>query len=856
MAEMEVEESKDLNEEKKEEVAKDEAAQEAEGNEGKELEADAPSDARPKVKAGSVALNFEESTLNAVPVNGGKMLMSLTEGGMQHLLACVRANTGIKSGRYMFEVRILETLQPFEQPGARVYMPRQLLRVGLSQSSSSLFLADGLENLSFDCDGTFVHHKSRTRTNAKFWKDQTVAWLLNLDPKSPNANTVSLFIDGQRATEPIQLPEEMKGKTLYPTVNYKNMSLEVNFGPVPRAALPFTCHMLQQAAAEDVEVKASTRKDGKSDFVLPVALPDMGYFDWVDKFLAENPGYVELSDRMILDWAAKSGIWNRKNAGAGSNDKPEANTGVIAIDDWSISRVMAAVAPTMPRNYVVPELKANLVPAERKDALERFTSDEFQRRAIVLMGQPDDSYREYIQKKMLEEKEWQAELEKKRKAQEAERKRQMDERKRKAQEAQRSLELAKKRKLAQEAGEEEPGDEELPEAPEAPVEAEAAEEAAPVTLTEEEKALKYLPSTSTDIAERELARSYASFALPQKSEGFEKVEFVWEKEAACSALLKSWVLEKKQTQRAEDLVPGAEFKQEWQKWQKVVGEWRRSQSDFKDPSKRKAAQDKKAEDAKKLLEEEKQTLIEAGDEDGAKALEEKAQAEAAEAEAKEELDMENLDVFAVEDIKDIGNGEPLFANFGYEDWILLSTRFELHLLIHSFKRDLDDADRPSFPLKHLSYYYHKYYRKAWNFQQFSVPEFDDLLELLKDSISLQGDGQEGHLKADDAADAPPERFVKLTEDNRRERQRRIDAGDETARLKFARPAASFGAVGAGSGGGGKGSYGKGKRPYPQLGAAQQASAQAVAYNSNKPRTTYAPQTKGGPYAPRQSYGRG
>jgi hypothetical protein len=27
----------------------------------------------------------------------------------------------------------------------------------------------------------------------------------------------------------------------------------------------------------------------------------MGYFDWVDKFLAENPGYVELSDRMILE---------------------------------------------------------------------------------------------------------------------------------------------------------------------------------------------------------------------------------------------------------------------------------------------------------------------------------------------------------------------------------------------------------------------------------------------------------------------------------------------------------------------------------------------------------------------------
>ena len=34
--------------------------------------------------------------------------------------------------------------------------------------------------------------------------------------------------------------------------------------------------------------------------------------------------------------------------------------------------------------------------------------------------------------------------------------------------------------------------------------------------------------------------------------------------------------------------------------------------------------------------------------------------------------------------------------FVYEDWTLLSTRYELHLLLHSFKADLDDPDRPSF----------------------------------------------------------------------------------------------------------------------------------------------------------------
>jgi len=40
---------------------------------------------------------------------------------------------------------------------------------------------------------------------------------------------------------------------------------------------------------------------------------------------------------------------------------------------------------------------------------------------------------------------------------------------------------------------------------------------------ETRKALKYLPNTSVDIAERELARSYASFTLPKTSEGFDQV---------------------------------------------------------------------------------------------------------------------------------------------------------------------------------------------------------------------------------------------------------------------------------------------------------------------------------------------
>merc|ERR1712070_1127613 len=43
------------------------------------------------------------------------------------------------------------------------------------------------------------------------------------------------------------------------------------------------------------------------------------------------------------------------------------------------------------------------------------------------------------------------------------------------------------------------------------------------------------------------------------------------------------------------------------------------------------------------------------------------------------------------------------------------------------------------------------------------------------------------LECGKSEDTPFENFVKVTEDHRRERQRRMDAGDETAQLKFTRP---------------------------------------------------------------------
>jgi len=758
------------NDEAEDKAAKEEEADEEEATESKEQnkepekpkeqEADAADDARAKVGPTAVDINIADATLNVMPTVGNKLLMPLTEGGFQYLLAGVRATAGMKSGRYMFEVKIAELHNRNEPQGSqgRVPMPRQLVRLGLSTAGSSLFLADGgSDSVSIDSEGFFVFEKSRKKVSQKFSRDATVALLINMDEASPNANTISIFKDGVRVCEPQAIPEKLRGKTLFPTITYKNVTLQVNFGPNPLKELPFKCHMLASAAAADVEV-TEVRKpsDGKYEVVFPVGLPEQGYFDWVDAFLEKHPDYVELSDRKILDWASKSGLWRPKSQGH-SNDKPDMKFGIQNMDDMSVKRILTHIAPTACRNFIVPELKANLLADERKESLAKFALPEFKRTAAVVLGEPTAEFKAKVQELILAEKTSKVESEKKKKAAEDERKRLIEEKKKKADEARK----AAKRK--RDGEEEETKEEESKEEEETKEEAKGDEEIV-VELTDEEKVLTSRKLPNPDITDTVLAKSYAGFSLPSKDEGFDEITFHWQAEGEAAKVLKDWVFAKKLIQRVDDLKPGESFKEAWSQWQKSLQQWRKLASDWKDPSKRKALLAKRAEAKKKEAEEKGD---EAPKEDP-------------------EIDMEELDVFAVEDVCDIGNGEPLFADFAYEDWFLLSTRYEIHLLLHSFKKDLSDPDRPSFAEKDLAFYYNRYFRKAFNLKNYNAKDLAELVELINDTLAVNK--ETSFLEPVVGEDSPITKFVQFTEENRRDRQRRMDAGDETAELKLPRQA--------------------------------------------------------------------
>jgi len=182
-----------------------------------------------------------------------------------------------------------------------------------------------------------------------------------------------------------------------------------------------------------------------------------------------------------------------------------------------------------------------------------------------------------------------------------------------------------------------------------------------------------------------------------------------------------------------------------------------------------------------------------------------------------EIKTEDLDVFSVDDVADVGSGEPIFSKFSFEDWALLSIRYELHLLIFAFRKDLDDPDRPTFPQSHLAFYYNKYFKKQLAISNYGFEQFSELAEIIKDTVEIKGERESLEPQLGESTELG--HFVKLTEDHRRDRIRRVDAGDESALLKFVRPQkqeSNLRSHGAGKGGGKGGDKSRpAKRPWTE-----------------------------------------
>merc|ERR1719333_300547 len=74
------------------------------------------------------------------------------------------------------------------------------------------------------------------------------------------------------------------------------------------------------------------------------------------------------------------------------------------MDDFSARKVVHAIAPSQPRDYVIMEVKSNLIRADRKAMLQRFSNPCFKKVAHVFMGEPSKTHLKRVQKTVLKEK--------------------------------------------------------------------------------------------------------------------------------------------------------------------------------------------------------------------------------------------------------------------------------------------------------------------------------------------------------------------------------------------------------------------------------------------------------------------
>ena len=134
--------------------------------------------------------------------------------------------------------------------------------------------------------------------------------------------------------------------------------------------------------------------------LVPIGLPDEGTFAWLDSF-KEKAKFTELSGRSVKEWAMKSGLWPSGH-GRTFNDQPTMDFGLKELDSGTTRQVIHAIAPCLHRNYIVMEVQKNLLAEDRRKALAAFNTQNFKRVAMVVMGEPPEEFKTEARENLLQ----------------------------------------------------------------------------------------------------------------------------------------------------------------------------------------------------------------------------------------------------------------------------------------------------------------------------------------------------------------------------------------------------------------------------------------------------------------------
>ncbi|EEQ97909.1 hypothetical protein Pmar_PMAR025533 [Perkinsus marinus ATCC 50983] len=566
-------------------------------------------------------------------------------------------------------------------------MCRHCVRVGFTTIDGSLLLGTDANGIAFDAglgydkvQGHLKHVGGRQFSNgpcvwkemkmtyldkADFGLDDVVTVVLNLSEnvEDRHSNSIALFKNGLRVTEPIPIPDDLKGKDLYPTVTFKNVRIAVNLG-----------HEMDGRRAAEL---AGLTQRLKSSSLRPL-----------------------------------------RRGGEPSNDRPDYLFGIQPVDEGIIrSRIRdLASSPQDGRSIILVEIEGGLLKEERGKIMSKFMTHK--RVARICVGEPDDGYQNYVRDLVRGEIESAKSAERERKLEELRREWKTrvveKERQRRVKAAARAAERARKEAAAEARRKRK----------EAAMRAAAAKRAAEARKGDEPSAedgseTKLADDVAMEMQEGEGDVSEEEHLVEveeEEEEGDEPEPTLPEVEVTEDDLKKAikldgWIRHRKVLEKVPTIMgPSEWFKVQLDAWSETKLEWRKKHRTYLQAvAMREAAAAKKTEAEEVSKEDVKaEESKEANDGDtpvvGSPLPEAPSQTTY--------IDPDAADIWAVEDINDLdGKGTPLYGKFQAEDWQLLNLRYELHLLCHAFFRDAtaEDGDIKGIHRSLLQHYFSTYF---------------------------------------------------------------------------------------------------------------------------------------------------
>jgi len=242
-----------------------------------------------------------DSHLDARVQKDGLTVEAMHTDGFQWLWKGVRANYGITSGIYMYEVKVLEN-QSVVMPETKP-QNQNILRCGFSQPLTSLFLGDTAEGWGWGGTGKKSHNNKFEDYGGSFKEGDVIGCIVDMDQ-----STISFTKNGQFMGVAFDnIPPAASSTGLFPHFLMKNVRCQINFRreskwfdpPGPQVKF-FEEAPEDHCIANPVEHPESLKE---AEFLMMAGLPACGKTYWAQKHMEANPAksYVLLGTNAVID---------------------------------------------------------------------------------------------------------------------------------------------------------------------------------------------------------------------------------------------------------------------------------------------------------------------------------------------------------------------------------------------------------------------------------------------------------------------------------------------------------------------------------------------------------------------------